>query len=234
MSISIHGQAVSETEIMLYASGALTPTLSQQLLSVCTGLEQHFADTLIDSVVSYQSLLLCFSPHCRRHPNERLTQVLVIANQWLRKTKFSASPPRAPMVLPIYYGSEAGADFLWLCEQTGLSAAQLIQRHSAPNYTVFAIGFSPGFAFMGQLDQALHLPRRPTPRNHVPQGSLAIAHDQTAIYPSASPGGWHLMGRCPLPLFNPQHSPSNRLAVGDCVRFAPISRAQFIALGGQL
>jgi KipI family sensor histidine kinase inhibitor len=109
----------------------------------------------------------------------------------------------------------------------------VIDLHAGRDYRVGALGFSPGFAYLGELDERLALPRRATPRTHVPAGSLAIAERQTAVYPQASPGGWHLLGRTAQRLFDPHQQPPCPLAVGDRVRFLPTDEATYRAAGGQ-
>ncbi|WP_435606065.1 5-oxoprolinase subunit PxpB [Pseudomonas knackmussii] len=132
--------------------------------------------------------------------------------------------------IPIWYAGEDLAEVARLC---GLSAAQVIELHSGRDYRVGAIGFAPGFAYLGELDERLALARRATPRTRVPAGSLAIAERQTAIYPQASPGGWHLLGLTPVRLFDPQREPPCPFALGDRVRFLPIDEAAFRRAGGQ-
>jgi KipI family sensor histidine kinase inhibitor len=127
----------------------------------------------------------------------------------------------------------AGPDLTEVAERCGLSAAEVIGLHSGRDYQVGAIGFMPGFAFLGELDERLALPRRSTPRTSVPAGSLAIAERQTAVYPQASPGGWNLIGRCLWTVFDAQAEPPCLLAPGDRVRFVPVDEAAFRAQGGQ-
>jgi KipI family sensor histidine kinase inhibitor len=132
--------------------------------------------------------------------------------------------------IAVWYAGEDLAEVARLC---GLTPAQVIDLHAGRDYRVGAIGFSPGFAYLGELDQRLALPRRATPRTHVPAGSLAIAERQTAVYPQASPGGWHLLGRTAQRLFDPHRQPPCPLAVGDLVRFLPIDEATYRAAGGR-
>ena len=137
--------------------------------------------------------------------------------------------------LPVYYGHEAAPDLLRVAEQAGLSCEAVVQAHTAQSYRVYALGFRPGFAFMGETPEVLRLPRLDTPRQRVPAGAVAIAEAQTAIYPTASPGGWNLIGRCPLTLFRLEDTvPHVHLRVGDLVRFTPVTRSQYLSLGGQL
>ncbi|WP_152220581.1 5-oxoprolinase subunit PxpB [Pseudomonas sp. SCB32] len=127
----------------------------------------------------------------------------------------------------------AGEDLGDVARQCGLRPAQVIELHAGRDYRVGAIGFAPGFAYLGELDERLALPRRATPRTRVAAGSLAIAERQTAVYPQASPGGWHLLGRTAQRLFDPHRQPPCPLAVGDRVRFVPIGEAAYRAAGGE-
>jgi len=114
-----------------------------------------------------------------------------------------------------------GPDLAGVAAATGLSVNEVIARHSDPEYRVALLGFVPGFAYLGPIDPALVLPRRPSPRARVPAGSIAIAGNQTGIYPAETPGGWHLIGRTAAVLFDPAREPAALLAVGDRVRFRP-------------
>jgi KipI family sensor histidine kinase inhibitor len=138
------------------------------------------------------------------------------------------------IVLPVYYSTESGADLEHLAEQAELSIADVIALHSGTEYRVYAIGFAPGFAYLGHVDPRIAAPRLPTPRQKVPRGSVAIADRQTAVYPAASPGGWNLIGNCPQRLFDPHAKPVMPVAVGDRVRFEAITRERFLARGGEL
>ena len=121
--------------------------------------------------------------------------------------------------IPVRYN---GPDLSEVAERLGLSAREVIERHSGPVYTVFMTGFLPGFPYLGPLPEALELPRRDAPRLRVPAGSVAIAGRQTGIYPQASPGGWHLIGHTEVPLFNPAVSTPALLQPGMQVRFMPL------------
>ena len=131
--------------------------------------------------------------------------------------------------VPVCYGGDCGADLAEVAAACGLTPDELITLHAASPHVVFMLGFAPGFPYMGGLDARLAVPRRATPRTNVPAGSVAIARDQSAIYPLEAPGGWNLIGRTPLRLFNPAAQPPCLLQPGDEVRFVPISREQFRA-----
>lgn len=125
----------------------------------------------------------------------------------------------ALVAIPVRYD---GPDLATVAETTGLPPAEVIARHSAVEYYVYMMGFAPGFAYLGDLDPALRLPRREVPRARAPRGSVAIAGSQTAVYPHETPGGWHLIGTTDLLLFDPRRDPPALLRAGDRVRFEPV------------
>lgn len=125
--------------------------------------------------------------------------------------------------VPVAYGGAAGPDLGFVAERTALPADEVVARHAAAEYRVAFIGFLPGFPYLMGLEPALHVPRRATPRTRVPAGSVAIGGAQTGIYPVASPGGWHLIGRTTAALFDPTADPPSLLRAGDRVRFVPVS-----------
>lgn len=131
--------------------------------------------------------------------------------------------------IPVCYDPEFGTDLDALAQHARLSVDEVIKRHSAARYRVAMLGFSPGFPYLLGLDPTLAMPRRSTPRASLAAGSVAIAGGQAGIYPTTSPGGWQVLGRTPLRLFEPTRSPPSLLRAGDALRFTPITRAQFDA-----
>lgn len=127
--------------------------------------------------------------------------------------------------IPVLYGGEEGPDLEDVAAACGLKAAEVVRMHSEAEYLVYMIGFTPGFPYLGGLDERIATPRRASPRTLVPAGSVGIAGQQTGIYPLASPGGWQIIGRTPLNLFDPVREPPSLLAPGDRVRFVPVEHA---------
>jgi KipI family sensor histidine kinase inhibitor len=115
-----------------------------------------------------------------------------------------------------------GPDLADVAQATGLSPREVVARHASAEYRVYLLGFVPGFAYLGELDPALRLPRRESPRTRVPAGSVAIAGAQTAVYPLTTPGGWHLIGTTDVRMWEVRRDPPALLAVGDRVRFVPV------------
>lgn len=129
--------------------------------------------------------------------------------------------------IPVLYGGEYGPDLEFVAQYNGLTPEEVIEIHSKPIYRVYFLGFLPGFAYLGGMDERIATPRLEKPRLKVPAGSVGIAGKQTGIYPLESPGGWRIIGRTPLRLFNPPREPPTLLRPGDRVKFVPISREEF-------
>jgi inhibitor of KinA len=133
----------------------------------------------------------------------------------------------ATVDIPVCYGGELGPDLAFVAAQNRISPDEVIRIHSAVSYRIYAIGFAPGFCYLGGLDPRIHAPRHPTPRLQVAAGSVGIAGSQTGVYPLASPGGWQLIGRTPLRLFAPDRSPPIPYQPGDTLRFRPVLFEEF-------
>lgn len=131
--------------------------------------------------------------------------------------------------IPVCYGGEFGPDVDVVANHCGVAAEEVVALHSGADYVVHAVGFAPGFPYLGGLPEKLHTPRRATPRTSVPAGSVGIGWMQTGIYPVATPGGWQLIGRTPLALFRPRETPPALLRAGDRVKFRRITAEEFAA-----
>ncbi|WP_016835773.1 5-oxoprolinase subunit PxpB [Herbaspirillum lusitanum] len=134
--------------------------------------------------------------------------------------------------IPVCYGGEHGPDLDSVARTCGLEISKLIELHSTAQVSVQMVGFAPGHPYIGTFDQRLSPPRREQPRTTVPAGSIGLANRQTVIYPFELPGGWNLIGRTPLKLFDPVRQPSCLLQAGDRIRFIPIAAEEFVAMGG--
>lgn len=133
------------------------------------------------------------------------------------------------VTIPVCYGGAFGPDLPFVAEHAGLTETEVIRLHAGRDYPIYMLGFLPGFPYLGGLDERLFTPRLPTPRTAIPAGSVGIGGEQTGVYPIASPGGWQLIGRTPLKLFDPS---AGRLpyAAGDRIRFCPITQDEFDAI----
>ena len=129
--------------------------------------------------------------------------------------------------IPVCYDAEYGEDLQSLAHSHSMSAEEAVEIHSAVEYTVYMLGFAPGFPYLGKLDERLVSPRRQSPRANVPAGSIAVANEYTGIYPGPFPGGWHIIGRTPVPLFDLSRAQPSLLSAGDRVQFVPVSTDRF-------
>lgn len=197
------------------------------LLAAASRLRAAFGPALIDLVPSYTTLLLHYD--LQQLDDQRARRLIATALQDLQPADAGSGNRHE---LPVWYHPSVGPELALLASRSGLGTEGVIALHSSRDYRVFTLGFTPGFAFMGLVDQQIASPRLASPRPRIPPGSVAIAERQTAVYPGASPGGWNLIGRCPIRLFDPHGQPLSLLQPGDRVRFVPVSHAQFLQLGG--
>jgi KipI family sensor histidine kinase inhibitor len=171
---------------------------------------------------AYTSVLVDFDPRLYTHAGvEALVREL-----WAAERDRVPALPRV-VEIPVRYGGEFGPDLPDVARHTGLTAERVIQLHAAADYLVYFVGFSTFFPYLGGLPPELATPRLSAPRKHVPTGSVAIGGSQAGVYPLASPGGWRLIGRTPLPLFDLHSSPPPLLRMGDSVRFIPMAEGGF-------
>ena len=161
-------------------------------------------------------------------PYERVAAQL---QELVADTPAAAAAEAADVVeIPVCYGGAFGPDLAFVAQHAELSSDEVIALHTVPNYLVHMIGFAPGFPYLGGLDARLATPRRPQPRPLVPAGAVGIAGPQTGIYSLPTPGGWQLIGRTPLALFNPTWATPSRLRAGQRLRFVAISEGEFAHL----
>lgn len=145
----------------------------------------------------------------------------------LAPVPFNAGTNVHQLEIPVCYDPEFALDLTTVAEAHALNSGDVIRLHSNANYVVQMIGFSPGFPYLAGLPASLHTPRRASPRMQVPKGSVAIGGEQAGIYSCNTPGGWNIIGRTPVQLFDPQRDPPCLLRTGDAIRFVPIDRQQF-------
>ena len=237
-----HSEIVSQDALIIYFGPPDTTTAMLEDIRFLPGLvkllQQTFQHRLVDTVPSYASVLLHFNVAA-----STILQRQQEVDLFLQRFDFTANSvtPQAKHVdIPVYYHAETGPDLLRLAKEKCLSQEQLIARHSEIPYTIYALGFAPGFAYMGFVDEQLTSPRLPKPRTKVAKGSVGIADRQTGIYPIASPGGWNIIGRTPLSLIQHKNEDQNEaqttclFQVGDTVKFRAITREEFLSLGGEL
>lgn len=197
------------------------------MLAASQRLRAVFGKQLIDLVPSYTTVMVHFDL-LQLSPDQARTLV----REALENLQPDNGSGGRQHEIPVWYDLSVGPELSLLAERCRASVADIVRRHSEREYQVFALGFAPGFAFMGLVEEALAAPRLATPRKRVAAGSVGIAERQTAAYPAVSPGGWNLIGRTPSKLFDRQRDGYSLLQPGDRVRFVAVDHATFINLGG--
>ena len=224
-SFSTVFQPASDQSLLVYLGNRITPkthTLVRKLLNL---LESERIAGVRNLHPAYCSLLVTFDAQKLRH--DQLKKLLKMYVTRLGEVRLA---PSRQIEIPVCYGGDFGPDLAEVATIHGLNPEQVIELHSSVTYLVYFLGFVPGFAYLGELPKALMTPRLPMPRRKVPAGSVGIAGNQTGVYPFATPGGWRLLGRTPLPLFRPEQDSLSLLSIGDHVRFQPISAERFASL----
>lgn len=228
-TVRINIEIAGEMALLVTFGEHIDPEILARVCAATVLLQDEAPQWLVGLIPSYASLLVLFDPNLidrvrlRRYLRERLESLT------------GDSRADTPLIeLPVYYSAESGPDLERVAQHAGCSTDEVIAQHSGTEYRVYALGFAPGFAYLGQVPESLATPRLPTPRTTVPRGAVAIADQQTAVYPMPTPGGWNLIGLCPVALFDRSLDPPSPWQIGVRVRFRPIDREEFSSLGGEL
>ncbi len=202
----------------------VSPAMNAQVRALDAALAAARLPGVIETVPTYRSLGIEYDPSAlsfeslQAHVREALAEL-----------DPAVLPPPKRVRIPTVYGGEYGPDLPFVADHTGLSEAEVIRLHSQTVYHVYMIGFAAGFAYLGGLPERLYTPRLPSPRLRVPKGSVGIGGNQTGAYPAETPGGWRLIGRTHLLLFDPSQEIPTPMVPGDEVEFMPITEAEFLA-----
>lgn len=199
---------------------------NEVILGIFQWLREKKVPGVTDLIPAYQSLTLVYDPVLTRRMTGAPSAYDWLYGELRRLLEDRREVPLVPrrhVEIPVCYDSTLGPDQASLCQERGVSVETLIGLHSRSEYKVYMIGFLPGFAYMGIVDERIATPRKREPVLHIPAGSVGIAGIQTGIYPVPSPGGWNIIGRTPMPLFDPASDDPVYLRAGDRVRFVPIT-----------
>jgi 5-oxoprolinase (ATP-hydrolysing) subunit B len=216
--------SAGDTALTVEFGDAVDPRINARVLSLDRALATAAPEGVVERVPTYRSLQVHFDPD--RLDVDTLARTIL----GLAATLDDEPPPGRLWTVPVAYGGEHGIDLDAVAERTGLTPEAVIARHLAGAYRVYMIGFQPGFAYLGGLDPALHLPRRETPRLKTPAGTISIGGIQAAVASIEAPSGWHLLGRTPVRAFDPRRAEPFLFAVGDRLRFERIGADDFATL----
>ena len=218
-------QPASDQSLLIYFGDRITRQAHEHVRRLLRLLEREPIDGVRNLHPAYCSMLVQFDPLKYRHDD-----IEEILKRYIKRMESIALPQPRELKVPVCYGGEHGPDLEQVSTQQKMTPEQVIELHSSITYIVYFLGFVPGFAYLGDLPDSLITSRLQTPRRSVPPGSVGVAGKQTGIYPFATPGGWRLLGRTPVSMFQPHRDHLSFFQVGDRVRFTPISAQQFASM----
>jgi inhibitor of KinA len=225
MSTAYRIVPAGDSAVIVEFEERIDPAVNARTIACADAIQAMNMPGVRDVVPTYRSVAIYFDP--LRTDNDALLER--IAHE-AEHAVGSATLASTPVRIPVCYGGELGPDLAAVAVFAGMPEDEVVRVHSSAVYRVFMLGFVPGFAYLGLVDQRIAMPRLSTPRVRVPAGSVGIAGVQTGIYPSETPGGWQLIGRTPAKPFDPARSEPFLMKAGDAVQFYPIDREEFDTL----
>ena len=217
-----HYLPAGDSALVVEIGDEIHPAINRKIRGLVLALEAKHIRGVREYIPTYRSLLVQYDPA------EILFLELIEQIKQLESQLEAAAIPEPRIVeIPVVYGGEFGPDLEFVATHNNLSQEEVIALHTGRDYLVYMLGFTPGFCYLGGMSEQLETPRLATPRTRIPAGSVGIAGKQTGIYPIDSPGGWQLIGRTPLRLFDPDRDPVVLIKAGDYVRFTQIDEQEY-------
>lgn len=218
---------INETSLACVFDERIDPAINQQVIQLEAAVKAADIKGIVEMVVSYNTLVIYFDDNQTTHQSlaEEIKSLKI--GEALQQTKHT-------FIIPVCYEGEYALDIQELADHHGLTTDEVIHIHTRETYLIYMLGFMPGFPFLGGLDERIAMPRRKQPRKAIPAGSVGIAGQQTGMYPLDSPGGWNIIGRTPLVLFDPERTPEVYYAAGDFIRFKAVSADEYKRIAAQV
>lgn len=223
-------EPLGDNSIIIELGDDISREIQQKVKKVSSFFEEHSFDWMIETVPGFTTVAVFYDPskiETATLPYETVCEELTTLLEGL-----SVDQDAEPRIveIPVCYGGELGPDLEEVAEHNGITPEEVIDIHSNGEYTVYMIGFAPGFPYIGGMSEKIAAPRRKNPRLKIPAGSVGIAGKQTGVYPIETPGGWQLIGRTPRKLFLPDGNTPSLLQAGDQIKFVPISQEEFLKM----
>ena len=212
---------MGDRALLVELGEGISPLINKKVRELFLAIERHEIEGVMELVPAYRSLLITYDPLKITLPGLKES-----INHLKETVDLTQIPEPRTLRVPVVYGSKYGPDLQWVARYHKITPEEVIRLHTGSTYQVYMIGFTPGFAYMGELPDTIATPRKETPRTTVPRGSVGIAQRQTGVYPAESPGGWQIIGRTPLRLFDPAKWPPTPVEMGDLVKFFPIKEEE--------
>lgn len=229
MSFKLQFSQYNEYSILAEWPAIIDENILVNILEFKNKVENKYSKQSVELVSSYSSLLIIYD-----FTIDNVNDAFLDLKQLYKSQDETQFLDSIIFNIPVCYDEEFALDLENYSEDKKLSKTEIIQLHSEAVYTVFFIGFLPGFLYLGGLDSKLHLDRKTTPNLNVKKGSVGIGGKQTGIYPQDSPGGWHIIGNSPIELFSPKQNPPCFIKAGDRVKFQPISKSEYVKIQNEI
>ena len=225
MEYELNFSRYNEHSILIEWPSVIDEKMLKYILTFKKFIEEEYVKQNVEVISTYNSILVIYGFTIDNVNDE----ILKLKSLKWDKHRLENTKPKL-WKIPVCYDDEFGLDLEEFSLEKELSKTEIIQRHSAAIYTIFFIGFLPGFLYLGGLDKTLHLDRKSKPNLDIKKGAVGIGEAQTGIYPQNSPGGWHIIGKTPIDFFNSKNSPPSVFKAGDKIKFYAISKPQFLEL----
>lgn len=221
--IHIHIQPLGDRACTLLFGDTIDPQTHEKIFCFCTLIQQAHIRGMIEWVPTYTTITIYYDPLIISY---RELSSLLYERYEQQQNEISVLNHRT-VIIPVKYGGEWGPDLSDVATHNSLSETEVISIHSEATYLVYMLGFAPGFPYLGGMSSRIATPRLATPRTQILAGSVGIADQQTGIYPLSTPGGWRIIGRTPIPLFDSNRNPPILLQMGDTIYFRPITDGEY-------
>lgn len=214
-----------DSSILVRFGEQISESINRKVITFQNNLEMKNIHGVIETIPAYASLLIIYNPLIVSYKD-----IFHQIGKILKEPATEKAVKSRTITVPVCYDTSLGLDLQEVSEHTGLSIDEIIKIHTASTYYVFMLGFVPGFPYLGEIDERIACPRKASPRQVVPEGSVGLAGRQTGIYPIESPGGWQIIGRTPLKIFNPVNENIFPIQAGDHIQFKSIDLKEFESL----
>lgn len=216
--------------VIIELGNEISEPIHNKVKAVTSSLDQQPFEWMVEYVPAFTTVTIFYDPiHVFRKDQAVLPYDYVCQeiSDWLDQLHTSSSAEPRVVEIPVLYGGDAGPDLEYVANHNQLTPEEVVNIHTGGDYLVYMIGFAPGFPYIGGMSEKIAAPRRKSPRLSIPAGSVGIAGEQTGVYPIESPGGWQLIGRTPLALFQPDEKHPSLLQAGDTIRFTSITKQEY-------